>query len=211
MIMSKDAPSLRDYLQDRHLKIGVILIVIALLLAIVSITRNVKTYDETENLPEGEFIQLRAKGTIMDSSVRLFNGSGQSLRGYNVTLYNSDFDTLKYIDVNFTTRNITIFEKPSNEINRSDMNSSSPEIVLDISNIYGGILRLNDLDGQGEVQYSYELVYSVQPYRLLSIPAFILTMVGVVSFLRGKFETKMKTEKEEKGRERYGEEETDED
>ncbi len=78
-------------------------------------------------------------------------------------------------------------------------------VILEINSETDYFRKGTDL---GKISYKYSITYSYQPYRVLSIPAAILTVIGVVSIYRG-FDQFVTGFAESKREESEGKEESD--
>lgn len=165
------------------LKIGVLLVLIAVLLSIISITNDVGTTTNEGVLePDDSFYYIEWKESVINSTLDV-----------KFVIDENSTDT-KTATLNVTDRDFNNLQT----INISD--SEKKEIEIDTQARY-----IFPEFSEGEVQYTHEIVYYYQPYRLLSIPALILTIIGLVFSYKGRQEMFEEKYREEKLRKLYGE------
>lgn len=198
---------------DKDIQIAVALFAIALILAFAAVTTTTETerlrdiLETEDDEPEFTREEIYYPGLLDVSNATLeFIAEGGDTN-FTVELLNSDFDPLWS----------NTYELEEGEgVNESvpdlhGIDSEDPPEHLEISNVTGGNLI-----------YTYTVSYSRSPYGLLSIPAMIITLIGMVFGFRGhtvilgeikrkKMLEKEKEKKEERAEREEGEsEEADE-
>ena len=155
-----EAPSILEVLTgNKKILFGLALLVLALILAFSAIYKRTKTYSQEGNIGLGETVEIEKKITKQEGELRL------------------------KIDEKSTTRSVKInFFGDNNEVVREVYLSSeeSKSIKLD-----GEVSYFKLVSGEGVLYYKYIIKYSYQPLRLLSLPAAILTVFGVIATYRG--------------------------
>lgn len=167
--------STREVLGNRSSKVGLLLLGLAVLCAFLSIYSDVKTYHGEEVLNSKGKKKLEQRSNVINSSIRL--------------KYTSPDNSSKSVTV-------TVLDFENNETWEFEANGSKRTYDLDPDAYW---LRYNQ--SEGELFYHQKIVYSGHPFRILTIPAFIMTVVGIVMFYRGKYSTKKEKELEREGRE----------
>lgn len=178
----------RDVLGSKSSKQGLLLLGLAVLCAFISIHQEIDTTNEEGVLKGAGVMKLEQKRSPIESTLELkLNSSDNSNPGPNITI--SDFE-LTY------NRSLKVEDGELKEFNLT-----SDDYWLSYN-----------LTGNNTLYYNQKVVYSHSPYRFLTVPAFILTIVGVVIFYRGKFTVKKEKELEKEGeRERMKKEGEEED
>jgi len=155
--------------------IGLLLMVTAIILAFASIQRQTEVFEgEEKKLTAGGADMLETRFQQANSSIEMEFHPDDNDEDVNqnqtVVIQNNDFEVLKNITLPF---------------------NGTKEIELDNQAKW---IRLNTQ--QGNLTYQQRITYRTQPYGLLSIPAFILTITGLVVTYQGKYQ--MKVEKKMK-------------
>lgn len=167
--------STRDVLGNRSSKVGLLLLGLAVLCAFLSIYSDVETYHGEEVLNGEGKKKLEQRSNVINSSIRL---------KYTPSENSSSSVT------------VTVLDYENNESWEYEANGSERTYDLDPEAYW---LRYNR--SEGELFYHQKIVYSAHPFRILTIPAFIMTVIGIVMFYRGKYSTKKEKELEREGRE----------
>lgn len=170
----------RDILGSSSSKKGLALLALAVLCAFVSIHQEVDTSHDRGVLngdgdESPETIKLEQKRSILNSTLQLkFNSSS----GSSTTITISDFKATY-------NRSLEVEEGVEKEFDLR------PEHYW---------LKYN-LTRNETLSYHQKTVYSHSPYRILTIPAFILTVAGIVIFYKGKYSIKKEKQLERAGKE----------
>lgn len=171
----------REILGSKGSKIGLALLGIAVLCAFLSINQEIATSHDRgvlEGNEDGrELMKLEQKRSTINSTLELKFNSSNSPSESSIKIIISDFEG---------TYNRSI------EVE----NGTKEEFDLEQDDYW---LKYNLTDNQ-TLSYHQKLVYTHSPYRFLAIPAFILTIVGVVMFYQGKHSIKKEKELEREGR-----------
>lgn len=178
--------NLKGLMKNYHLKLGLLLLGIALLLAFASINRQEETYRGDTMVLEGRDVEnhtlglqrLESKREAVESEITLnyTNDGPESKDDVNVTFSDYEFERNRTINIDKNNTK-TIELKDDSYWIKSNFNAT-----------------------EGDVKYNQRLVYTTNPYGLLAIPAFVLTIVGMVLTYKGKYDVKAEMELEEKSK-----------
>lgn len=165
----------RDVLGSKSSKQGLLLLGLAVLCAFVSIHQEIDTTNDDGVLKGTGVMKLEQKRSPIESTLELkLNSSGASNPEPNITI--SDFESTYDRSLNVEDGELKEF------------NLTSDDYWLSYN-----------LTENNTLYYNQKVVYSHSPYRFLTIPAFILSIVGVVMFYSGKVTVKKEKELEREG------------
>ncbi len=171
-----------DYLRSvDSIKLGVLFVTVALILAFISINVERRTH-----IVEGEFIK--------DPESEIYNK-------YVVTIpnYLNEVDNelhLEYITDGSENSTMRIKDYDKKVIRNITLNPGEEKnVTLSEESFY-----LVPSIPEGKIYYKYEVIANHEPYGFLSIPAFFLTILGVYFFFRGRYERS--EEEKRKGKDR---------
>lgn len=189
--MSDKELKLMDLFKNRNIKIGISLLLIGVLLSFASIYSDVDKYKgpETKMEPsdaEPSLNSLAQRGNTINSTLHL---------KYDLENYTNSTD-----DVNDSEKAEVKVSDFNFEYNRTiDIDPNESKTVDIREDIYW--IQFNG--NEGYVIYQQTIVYSRQPYSLLTIPALFSTIIGVVitvrekGFIRIQMEENKRKEREE--------------
>lgn len=192
-VITMKAKSIKRKLVKRSMLLaGLSMLIIALILSFVSIQRVNERYVSEEKILDGggDFKTLETRYTSINSTLEMeFNPNNNEVNEGNITV------SLKDRDYNLED-NITV---PLNETKTIQINGDEHWIV---SNFNSSI---------GSLSYRQIIVFERQPYGILSLPAFVLTIIGIVVVYNGKHEMNVEKilKEQEKKRKEMDESEQD--
>ncbi|MGM0511035.1 MAG: hypothetical protein ACQESD_07970 [Thermoplasmatota archaeon] len=175
---SKRFEGRENFFENNKIKFGVMFLLIAVLLAFVSIHSEAKTYQSSYRTLEGRnpddplsgWESLEIKNSVINSTLFLeYTPDGEN-SSEEVEVEITDFT----VDEN---RTITL-------------DGDEPETVSLDDNAYWIVPKYNE--SEGNVTYRQEIVYTIQPFSILTIPAFVLTIFGIIITYSGQAEFKAK-------------------
>lgn len=146
------------------LKMGMLLILLAVLLSFLSITNEIGEMTEQGIIDDGGYYYIEWRDGAINSTMKI-----EYVVDHNNTIENKTA-TINITDENFNNlHSINV----SAEVEKSiEIDNSARYITADFPD--------------GGIHYEQRIVFNYQPYRLLSIPALLMTMIGIVLFYKGK-------------------------
>jgi len=166
------------FLANNKVKIGVLVLLLAVLLAFAAIHSEARTYESSNRTLEGKdpadppssWESLELKNNVVNSTLFL------------------EYDPVGNNGSEEVEIKVTDFTVEDNRTISLDKNESKT-VSLD-GDAYWIVPEYNE--SEGNVTYRHEIVYSIQPYSLLTIPAFVLTILGIIITYSGQAEFKEK-------------------
>ncbi|MFB6291733.1 MAG: hypothetical protein ABEJ25_08430 [Candidatus Bipolaricaulia bacterium] len=159
--MNYEAPGVFEVLTgNKKILTGILLLVIGLVLAFSAVYRRTDTYSRQGILESGSSLAL--KNTRSDSQRKL-------------TLIRSDNPELS------ETIKVVFLNDDRTEV-RSELVGPAEVLNLQLGSEVKYVKQATD---GAKVKYRYSFSYTYQPFRLLAIPAALLTVIGVVAVYRG--------------------------
>ncbi|MFO7791864.1 MAG: hypothetical protein R6W73_02640 [Candidatus Saliniplasma sp.] len=159
----------------RMLLTGLSLLIIALLLAFASINVEPRSFESEEKVLEGdgdlEFIESRYQS--INSSIEM-----------NFHPVNEEDTGGVMVVIRYENENETI-EVDHDENKTIEIDDGANYIVSDFDS------------KRGNLTFTQTINYKAQPYGLLSIPAFILTIISLIFVYQGKYQMKLERKIEE--------------
>ena len=159
--------------KNRDIKLGLLFLALALVFAFLSISQEIET-----SVDEGE---LNYSGKDYPYPLeRKYNERNADLYlEYNVD--NESDNKTRYAMIHFGNIDGDEFQE---EFSRSIKENNNLTIDLDERDEFIKYIWANFT--AGNIEYSLEVTYLVQPYSLLTFPAMIFTLAGVVFSMKGK-------------------------
>ncbi|KXB04793.1 hypothetical protein AKJ50_00060 [candidate division MSBL1 archaeon SCGC-AAA382A13] len=145
---------------NKKIEFGILSLIIALILGFSAIYVQTEIYSDEGNLNSTQVVRIEKTG---------LNAQGE--------LY------LNYKDSNSYTNiiKVNILNQNRNIINSTELDPGENKKLI----LNSGATFFRKEENHGVISYNYYIYYSHYPYGLLSIPALILTIFGVISVLKG--------------------------
>lgn len=170
----------RKIVKRKVLLAGLGLILIALLLAFASINIVTRTYESEEKSLEGD-----GDSEVLESRFQSINSSLEmDFIPANPGEDNEDREIEVDIIIIYEDKNVS-YELESGEPKTIELEDDANFIVSYFDS------------SKGNITFSQTIVYETQPYGLLSIPAFVLTIISLVLVYKGKYQMKIERKIEE--------------
>ncbi|MFO7991872.1 MAG: hypothetical protein R6U61_06235 [Thermoplasmata archaeon] len=150
------------------MNIGIVLILLAVLLSFISITNDIIHSTEEGVIKDGGYYFLDYRDEAVNSTMNI---------EYVVNQNNTHNNTIEN-----KTAAVNITDEHFNTLHTLNM-SADEKKSIDIDN---NARYITANFSEGEIHYEHKIVFPYQPYRLLSIPALLMTMMGIVLFYKGK-------------------------
>ncbi len=156
---------------------GLAILLVALILAFTSIHVVEAKYESQEKMLEGDDAKLlESRYNPLNSTIDMeFNPVNEDFRGDVLVTLNYTDEDQEDIPVRVGSG-----EKKTVEFDED------PDIIVSHFN-----------SSWGNLTFTHTIFYERQPYSLLSVPAFLLTIIGLVVVYNGKYKMKVERKMEE--------------
>ena len=151
---------------NKKLKMGLIFLLIAVLLAFGSIGRNAVLEKDSGEIEDDGFTSIERKRAEVYSRLKLEYTDGNGDVETEVSLIDRNYEIFK---------NVTIESGENKTIMLTELDNTAYFVSADIQE-------------EDSLTYSHHYKYHTQPYSLLALPAFVLTLVGIVLATSGYVE-----------------------
>ncbi len=176
--MGENGSLVKRTLSNRDIQLGIIFLILALTLAFTAtLSESRKTTPGKATVEKSDWREVGRSHTEIDSKI-IFNYTSENSSG-SATIWFED----GYPYENNSNR-IDIERK--NEIKDSIILRPGDNITIDLVNLEGPPKTVNFKITSGELRYEHKIEYHAKPYGLLSFPALLFLLLGMVFAFRGK-------------------------
>lgn len=156
--MNGEVPGILEvFTGNRKMILGVLALLLALVLAFSAIYRRRSTYSREGTVEPGKTVGIAKRKPENEGVLKLISAGGTEKRKFRVALLDDERRVIDEVDLVGSERSVEITDE------------------VDYFKPIAG----------GSFDYKYEIRFSYQPFRLLAVPAGILTLLGVVAVYRG--------------------------
>jgi len=158
--MNREPPGILEVLTgNKRILFGVVVLLLGLVLAFSAVYNRTARYSRTGTIGLGEAVGIEKRRSANEGKLILDPETSAVSKPGVVALLNDDRELMRKVSLNSLEENVV--------------------------EIRGGESYFELASGETSYNYEYRVKFSYQPFRWLSIPAALFTVLGVVAIYRG--------------------------